>query len=249
MTEVEPGGEEVFLSICAPAFNEEATIEQVVRDWIAVLATSERRGEIVIGDDGSTDRTAAILAELQAEFPSLVVASLPRNRGYGAALSTAISRSRGEYVLTLDSDGQFDAAEFSRLLAELERGRYDLVTGYRQRKQDRLSRVLADRAFNLLVRTLFRLPLRDTNCALKLLNGRVARELHVDARGYPTPTELLVKAQTLGYRIGEVGITHHERAGGATKLRVLRTSWQILLFLVYLKYKQVLYRTRILNSF
>lgn len=249
MTTADPRDPAVFLSICAPAFNEEATIEAVVRHWVTVLAESERPGEIVIGDDGSTDRTAAILRELQAEFPELVVATLPKNRGYGAALSTAIARSRGEYVLTLDSDGQFDAAEFSRLLAELERGGYDLVTGYRERKQDRIGRVLADRAFNLLVRGLFRLRLRDTNCALKLLKGQAARDLTVEARGFPTPTELLVRAQTLGYRIGEVGITHHERAGGTTKLRALRTSWQILLFLVYLKYKQILYRTRILNSF
>ena len=73
--------------------------------------------------------------------------------------------------------------------------------------------------------------------------------LTVEARGYPTPTELLVRAQTLGYRIGETGITHYERAGGKTKLKALRTSWHMLLFLAYLKYKQILFKAKIINSF
>ncbi len=249
MTENSSASEEVFLSICAPAYNEEESIESVVRRWIEVLENSGVQGEIVIGDDGSTDKTPAILQRLQEEFSSLRVVTLPKNQGYGAALSAAVCASRGRYVLTIDSDGQFDAGEYPILLRELQTGNYDIVTGYRQKKQDRLTRVLADRAFNLLVRGLFDLNLRDTNCALKLLNGTAARALKVDARGFPTPTEVLVKAETLGYRVGEVGITHHERVGGTTKLKALRTSWQIAVFLLYLKYKQVLYRARILNSF
>ncbi len=241
--------DEILLSICAPAYNEEETIENVVRRWDEVLSEQDLRGEIVIGNDGSTDGTAAILRRLQQEMPHLRVVDLSGNRGYGAALSAAVAASRGKYVLTLDSDGQFDAAEFPSLWAELKRGGYDLVTGYRRKKQDRITRVLADRAFNLLVRGLFGLPMRDTNCAMKLIDGDAARSLKVDARGFPTPTELLVKAQTLGYHIGEVAITHHERAGGKTKLNAVRASWQIAAFLVYLKHKQILYRARILNSF
>jgi dolichol-phosphate mannosyltransferase len=249
MTVSNPSDADVFLSICAPAYNEEETIETVVRHWADVLGESGLPGEIVIGNDGSTDGTQAILERLKGELACLRVVDLPKNRGYGAALSAAVGASRGKYVLTLDSDGQFEAAEYRTLLAELERGGFDLVTGYRHKKQDRMTRVLADRAFNLMVRALFRLPLRDTNCALKLIEGQAARDLKVDARGFPTPTELLVKAQTLGYRIGEVAITHRERAGGTTKLNAVRTSWQIAVFLVYLKYKQILYRARILNSF
>jgi hypothetical protein len=102
---------------------------------------------------------------------------------------------------------------------------------------------------NLIVRALFGLRLRDSNCALKLLRGTVAGALKVEARGFVTPTEILIRAQALGHRIGEVPITHHERAGGTTKLRTLQTSWQILAFLAYLKLKLVLYRERVVNSF
>lgn len=238
----------VFLSITAPAYNERENIERMVTYWESVFARDGIQGEIVIGEDGSTDGTKDILRELQSQFANLVVVDHAANRGYGYALSSAIARSSGDYVLTIDSDGQFDAAEYKLLLAEMDGG-YDVVTGYRRRKQDRILRVIADRALNLIIRVLFRLPLRDTNCALKLFKGDVARRLMIEARGYPTPTELLVRAQTLGYHIGETGITHYERAGGATKLKALRTSWHMLLFLAYLKYKQTLFRMNVINEF
>jgi len=238
----------VFLSITAPAYNERENIETVVTYWESVFAGDNISGEIVIGEDGSTDGTKDVLAQLQTRFSNLVVVDHAVNRGYGHALSSAIARSQGDYVLTIDSDGQFDASEYRVLMLEMDKG-YDIVTGYRRRKQDSLLRVIADRVLNLIIRLLFRLQLRDTNCALKLFRGDVARRLKIEARGYPTPTELLIRAQTLRYRIGEAGITHHERAGGASKLKAFQTSWHMLLFLAYLKYKQVLFRLNVINDF
>jgi glycosyltransferase involved in cell wall biosynthesis len=238
----------VYLSITAPSYNERENIENMVTYWESIFSRDGIQGEIVIGEDGSTDGTKDILRELQERFDNLLVVDHPANRGYGYALSSAIARSSGDYVLTIDSDGQFDAGEYTLLLAEMEKG-YDVVTGYRRGKQDVWLRVFADRVLNLIIRVLFRLPLRDTNCALKLYKGDVARRLTVEARGYPTPTELLVRTRTLGYRIGETGITHYPRAGGQSKLKALRTSVHMLLFLAYLKFKQVLYRASVINHF
>jgi len=238
----------VFLSITAPAYNERENIENMVTYWESVFARDGIQGEIVIGEDGSTDGTKDILRELQGKLDNLLVVDHAANRGYGYALSSAIARCTGDYVLTIDSDGQFDAGEYTLLLAEMDKG-YDVVTGYRRGKRDVLLRVVADRVLNWIIRFLFRLPLRDTNCALKLFKGDVARRLTIEARGYPTPTELLVRAQTLGYAVGETGITHYERAGGQSKLKALRTSWHMLLFLAYLKYKQILFRVHVINNF
>ena len=238
----------IFLSITAPAYNEREIIENVVRGWQMVFARDGIAGEIVIGEDGSTDGTKVILKKLQSKLDNLIVVDHPANRGYGYALASAIAHSAGDYVLTIDSDGQFDAGEYTLLMEEMGKG-YDVVTGYRRSKQDQLLRVAADRVLNLIIRVVFDLPLRDTNCALKLFKGDVARRLTIEARGYPTPTELLVRAQTLGYRIGETGITHYQRAGGQSKLKALRTSWHMLLFLAYLKYKQMLFRAHVINQF
>jgi glycosyltransferase involved in cell wall biosynthesis len=241
--------DDIFLSLCAPAYNEEASIEAVVRDWQRILTESSINAEIIIGNDGSQDRTGEILARLQTEFPNLVVVSHAVNGGYGRALRSAMAAARGQYVLTLDSDGQFDAAEWRPLHQELLRGDYDLVTGYRHAKQASWLHVAADRSLNRLIRMLFGLKLRDTNCALKLFKGEVARKIGGEAMGYPTPTEFHIRAQTLGFRTSEIRITHRERAGGATKLKAFKVSWQMALFLLYLKFKQWLYHKRILTAF
>ncbi len=237
----------VFLSIVAPAYNEEENIEAVVRYWEQLLATEERRGEIVITNDGSQDNTKQILDRLQQEFPNLSVIHHEKNGGYGQALATAIKHSRGSYVLTTDSDGQFDVAEYKLLWQKLNEGDYDLVTGFRKKKSDSLPKVLADRVLNFLVRLLFGVKLRDTNCALKLFKGKLVRQLSIEAVSYPTPTELVIKANALGYRIGEVGITHLQRTAGESKLKTWHTGVNFFKFLCYLKLKLWLLRQKIIR--
>ena len=234
------------LSVAAPCFNEEESIEPVVATWDAWLARQPYPSEIVLCNDGSTDGTAAVLRGLGARFERLRVVSFERNGGYGRALSAAIDATRGEYVVTIDSDGQFDLSDTSALMAELERGDFDCVTGFRMGKKDSLFRVAADRGLNLLVRLLFPVTLRDTNCAIKLAKGDVLRGLRIEARGFPTPTEICVRLAARGCRVGEVGVSHLERQGGASKLHPFRTAWGMLRFLLYLRRKLKLARARII---
>jgi dolichol-phosphate mannosyltransferase len=234
------------LSVAAPCYNEAEGIEAVVAEWDALLAQRPEPTEIVLCNDGSIDGTAEVLDRLRLRVPRLRVVHNATNGGYGRALSSAIAATRGEYVATIDSDGQFDLADAFDLLGELERGGYDGVTGWRRGKKDSVLRVVADRCMNLLVRALFGTPLRDTNCALKVVKGDVLRDLRIEARGYPTPTEICLRLAARGYRLGERGVTHRERAAGASKLHPWRTAWGFLRFLVYLRCKLKLYRTRII---
>lgn len=234
------------LSVAAPCFNEEESIDSVVATWDAWLARQPFPTEIVLCNDGSTDGSAAVLRDLCARFERLRVVSFERNGGYGRALSAAIDATRGEYVVTIDSDGQFDLSDATSLLAELERGGFDCVTGYRMGKKDSLFRVAADRGLNLLVRLLFPVSLRDTNCAIKLAKGDVLRGLRIEARGFPTPTEICVRLVAKGFRVGELGVRHLERQGGASKLHPFRTAWGMLRFLLYLRRKLKLARARII---
>ena len=236
-----------FLSLCAPAYNEAEGIAQVIAAWQETLSRLGLEAEIIITNDGSTDGTGDILARLQQQYANLVVVNQSPNGGYGKAMAAAIAHSRGEQVLTLDSDGQFDPGEYPRMV-ELLSESCDVVTGYRLRKNDKPARVIADRALNLLVRVGFGLPLRDTNCALKLFRGNVARAIPIEARGFPTPTEMLVKARALGYRISEVGITHYPRLAGESKLKVVRTGWYFLLFLLYLRLKVSLFQRHVITA-
>lgn len=234
------------LSITAPCFNEVEGIAAVLAEWEAILAAWPQASEIVLCDDGSTDGTTALLDELRGRYPRLRVVHNPTNGGYGHALSCAIAASRGDYVATIDSDGQFDVADALTLLAELERGGDDGMTGWRRGKQDSAFRVLADRAMNLLVRGLFGTRLRDTNCALKVVRGDLLRGLPIEARGYPTPTEICLRLEARGARLGERGVTHRERPAGMSKLHPWRTAWSFLRFLLYLRCKLNLLRAGII---
>jgi len=234
------------LSVAAPCFNEEEIIEAVVAEWDGVLAGWPRPSEIVLCNDGSQDGTAAVLARLQQRYPRLRVVSFEVNGGYGRALSAAIDATRGRWVATIDSDGQFDLADGLRLLDQAEREDLDGVAGYRMGKKAGFVHVAADRLLNRLVRWMFALDHRDTNCALKVVKGERLRGLRIEARGYPTPTEIVVRLLARGARLGEAGVTHRERAGGASKLHPWRTAWNFLRFLVYLRRKLKLYRARII---
>jgi glycosyltransferase involved in cell wall biosynthesis len=234
------------LSVAAPCFNEAESIEAVVATWDGILSAAPLSSEIVLCNDGSTDGSAAVLEQLGRRFPRLRVVSFEKNGGYGRALSAAIDATQGEFVATIDSDGQFDLADALVLLAELQARGFDCVTGYRLGKKDNLFRVGMDRGLNLLVRSMFGLRLRDTNCALKVAKGSVLRGLRIEARGYPTPTEIVVRLAARGFRVGEKGVAHLPRAGGASKLHPWRTAWSMFRFLFYLRGKLKLFRDRII---
>lgn len=238
----------IELSVAAPVFNEAEGIERVVRRWREVLDRAGVAAEIVLADDGSTDATGDVLARLAGEVAGLRVVTFRPNHGYGFALGKAIEATRGEWVATLDSDGQFDLADALPMLARCRAEGLDFVTGYRRAKRDGAVRVLADRGLNLLVRGMFGLDLRDTNCALKVIRGDMARGLRIEARGYPTPTEVTVKLLTLGAKAAEMPVEHGERLAGSSKLKVLSTSADMARFLLYLRGKVRLYRAGVIQA-
>jgi glycosyltransferase involved in cell wall biosynthesis len=238
----------IYLSVVAPVYNEEENIESVIRYWNNVLDLAGFTSEIVVTNDGSEDKSFNILSNLQKEIPRLKVINHEINCGYGRALSTSIKNSSGEWVITIDSDGQFDLNEYKLLLEKAQSENLNVITGYRKKKHDTFIRVFCDRVLNQIVRLMFRVQLRDTNCALKLLAGRLIRNIDLEARGYPAPTEIVIKSSVLGAKLGEVGITHSKREGGLSKLNPIATCINFLFFLLYLKIKIGLYNKKILNT-
>jgi len=224
---------ELKLSVVAPAFNEAESIETVARRWLEVLTGFGCDFEVVVVDDGSVDGTSSVLQAIG--HPRLRVQRFEFNVGYGRALREAIRLSTGDVVVTIDSDGQFDLADAQSLVEKLDAEGLDLVTGFRRKKNDTAFRVLADRGLNLMVRMLFPLPYRDTNCALKAIRGELARALDTEAVGFPTPTEIMARSAAQGAKIAELPVSHLERAGGKTKLKALKSAVDFTLFLGYLR--------------
>ncbi len=225
------------LSVAAPCYNEVEGIEAVLEDWNKVLDGVDFSSEIVLCNDGSQDGTGPLLETLKKQFPRLVVVSFDENGGYGRALSAAVARTTGEYVVTIDSDGQFDLQDGVDLLAVLEQGHDDGVMGRRRKKRDSWFRVVADRCLNLFVRNLFGLSLRDTNCALKVVRGDILRGLTIEGNGYPVPTEICVRLDHLGCRLVEQDVAHLPREVGVSKLHTIPAVWSMMCFLAQLRFK------------
>lgn len=200
------------LSLVLPAFNEEANIEVVVRDALATLPRFTDDFEIVVVDDGSRDGTAEIVSRFADDEPSVRLQRHARNRGYGAALATGFRATRGDYVMFMDADRQFDIRDL-RLLTPFA-AEYDIVAGFRMERNDPLHRRVFAELFNVSVRVLFGVHLRDIDCAFKLFRGDLLRGMELTAPGALINTEIQAKARRQGARLEQVGVHHYPRLAG-----------------------------------
>ena len=195
-----------------PAHNEEANIGVVVKEALAVLPRHANQFEIIVVDDGSRDRTAEIVRSLAGVDPRVRLVQHNRNQGYGGALRSGFRASRGDYVMFMDADRQFDIADL-RLLVPFA-SEYDIVAGFRLERRDPLHRRIFAETFNVTVRLLFGVHLRDIDCAFKLFRGDLIRSLPLFAPGALINTEIQAKARRHGARLQQVGVHHYPRVAG-----------------------------------
>lgn len=202
------------LSLVLPAFNEEENIGEVTREALATLPRFADTFQIIIVDDGSRDRTADVAAELARQDRRVRVIRHERNRGYGAALVTGFNATDGDYVMFMDADRQFDIKDL-RLLTPFASD-YDIVAGFRMERNDPLHRRVFAETFNVAVRVLFGVHLRDIDCAFKLFRGDMLRSIPLSAPGALINTEIQAKARRQNARVQQVGVHHYPRVAGTS---------------------------------
>jgi glycosyltransferase involved in cell wall biosynthesis len=216
------------LTFFFPAFNEEENVEATVARALAEIGPLVESLEVLIVDDGSTDRTPQ-LADALAAGDSRVRAFHQPNRGYGGALRAGFEHAAGDLIGFSDGDLQFDLAEMSILLERLRAVSrpVDAVIGYRRRRRDPVHRILIAKTYNAIVSVLFGLRVRDIDCAMKLFRREVFVDLPLDAEGPFLSAELLIKLRARGVRMAQVGVTHYPRPAGtntgASFAKILRT--------------------------
>jgi glycosyltransferase involved in cell wall biosynthesis len=218
------------VSIVLPAFNEEANIRGAIGEATATAERLFAEHEIIVVDDGSRDRTAAIAKEIAERDRRIRVICHGRNRGYGEALRSGFLASRLDFVFFTDADLQFDMDEIERFLPFA--GTVDVVAGYRVNRQDPLSRRLMAYAWNLFVRVLFYVPVRDIDCAFKLLDRQALKDIDIESVGAMVNTELMVKLGRAGASVVEVGVHHRPRRAGQARganPRVIATAFREVL--------------------
>jgi glycosyltransferase involved in cell wall biosynthesis len=200
------------LSIFLPAYNEKDNIERVAKGVLAALPDFAERFELVIVNDGSKDRTREIAEGLAKKDPNVKVVSHEKNRGYGAALKTGFASAKYENIFFMDGDGQLDIKEMDRLIPLL--AECDIAAGFRIKRNDPLHRVLNGKAYNLLVRLLFGLDVRDIDCAFKLIKKKVTDTVKLNSESQFLSAEFLIKSKKAGFRIKQAGVHHYPREKG-----------------------------------
>ena len=218
------------LSIVLPAFNEEDNVESAIAEATAAAERLVATHEIVVVDDGSGDNTAGRVREVAGRDGRVRLISHEENRGYGEALRSGFLASTLDFVFFTDADLQFDMGELALLLPYA--GTVDVVAGYRINRQDTLVRRINGHAWNLLVRVLFYVPVRDIDCAFKLFDRRVLGDVDIESVGAMVNTELMVKLGRRGASVVEVGVHHRPRLAGEARgasLRVIVTAFREIL--------------------
>ncbi len=208
-----------MLSLVIPAHNEEAVIVQAVTEARDALLYLGIRGEILVVNDGSKDQTATQVQNLCQQIPNLVLLHHDTNRGYGAALRTGFEAAQGEWVAFTDADCQFHLEDLERLLPLI--GANDLVTGWREDRQDPPFRLFLSKGFNLLVDALLGIKVRDVDCALKVFRKESLSKILPVSRGFFANTEMIVRARQEGLSVAEVGVRHRPRAAGVSKVSLM----------------------------
>jgi glycosyltransferase involved in cell wall biosynthesis len=168
--------------------------------------------EIILVDDGSTDRTGEIARELEQRIPSFRLVEHYPNRGYGGSLKAGFAAATKDLVAFTPADKQFVFGEITRFLEKIEQA--DVVSGYRASRQDSLIRKLNALGWNSLVRLLFGYLCRDIDCGFKLFRRKVLEHVNLVSDGAMVDTEFLAGAKARGYRIAEVEVTHLPRVAG-----------------------------------
>ena len=210
----------VALSIVVPIYNEEESLPFLVNQLLDVLNPMEETFELVLVNDGSSDKSAEVIRKLSLDVPELVGVLLRKNYGQTAAMAAGFDISSGDIVVTLDGDLQNDPADIPLLVNKIRDG-FDLVSGWRYRRQDAaISRKLPSKIANRLIGKVTGVRLNDYGCSLKAYR----KEVLTDMRLYGELHRFLpVLANIEGARITEVKVNHRARQFGSSKYGIDRT--------------------------
>ncbi len=201
------------LSVVIPLFNEAASLTELHQQLVAGLQELGEDTEIIFINDGSDDGSQQELETLATQDQRIRIVEFQKNFGKSAALSVGFAAARGELVVTLDADLQDDPREIPALVAKIMEG-YDLVSGWKKKRRDPLSKKIPSRIYNFITALLSGVKIHDINCGLKIYRCAVAKHLHPYGEMH---RYLPVMAHLAGFRIGELPVNHRLRKYGKTK--------------------------------
>lgn len=203
------------LSIVIPVCDEGENVEELYDELHRVLSRLGKKYEIIFVDDGSIDDTFKKLQAIKDSTVKLI--RFQRNYGKAAALSCGFRKSKGNIVITMDGDLQDDPKEIPRFLEKLEE--YDVVSGWKSKRQDPVSKTIPSKFFNALTRFITGVKIHDFNCGFKGYRNYVVKNIKLYGEFHRYIPAL---AHWKGYTVGEIEVEHHPRVHGVSKYGVER---------------------------
>ncbi len=207
-----PSSFNASLSVILPAYNEEQIIASTLNAVLKALVGRITDLEVIVVNDGSKDRTQAIVEAMALLDSHIRLITHEVNRGYGAALADGFAAATKEFTFFMDSDGQFDINDLFQFFLSLDS--YDAVIGYRIDRQDSWMRKLNAWGWKVLIGIVLGVHVRDIDCAFKLLRTDFLHAYPLESRGATINAELLYKLTHSGATYHEVGVQHLPRRGG-----------------------------------
>jgi len=203
------------ISIVVPLFNEEESLPELLR-WIKeVMDNNKFSYEVVMVDDGSKDKSWKVVQDLKTDYPFIKAVKFRRNYGKSAALQTGFSIAKGDVVVTMDADLQDSPEEIPELYHMIKKEGFDLISGWKKKRHDPISKRFPSKIYNRLVRIVTGIKLHDFNCGLKAYSYEVVKgiEVYGDMHRY-----MPVLAKAAGFKnIGEKVVQHQARKYGVSK--------------------------------
>ena len=220
------------ISVTVPIYNEEENIELFCGQMHEALSALGRSYEIILVDDGSTDRSWPVMLDMARKYPGIRLLRFGRNFGQTAAMSAGFRESKGKIVVTADADLQNDPADIPKLLAKIDEG-FDVVSGWRRHRQDPfLSRRLPSIMANALISKITGVHLHDYGCTLKAYRRDVVKNVNLYGELHRFIPAL---ARWVGGSVAEVEVGHHPRRFGKSKYGMSRTV-RVVLDLITVKF-------------
>ncbi len=217
------------LSIVIPVYNEAPNLEPLHRELCATLGALGKPYEILFVDDGSTDDSFAVLQRLSATDPQVRVIRFRRNFGQTAAFAAGFDYAQGEIIITMDADGQNDPADIPALLEKMRTGDYDVVAGWRVKRQEGFARRFLSRAANRLISNSTQITVHDRGCSLKAFRSEVAKQMRLYGQLHRFLPEL---AAIVGARVTEVPVHDRARRAGKSKYGAISRTPRVFLDLM-----------------
>lgn len=214
--------ENIDISVVVPAYNEEESVPVLVREIDEAMKSLSRGHEIIIVDDGSSDRTRDVLRELTSTYAQLRWAAHGTNLGQSAGMATGFQLARGNIIITLDADGQNNPADIPKLLLALT-DEVDCVCGIRAYRKDTFVRRASSKIANGFRSFIIGDTVTDAGCAFRVIRRRALKEIFV-FNGMHRFLPTILQAQ--GYRVVEVPVSHRERALGTSKYGINNRLWR-----------------------